>query len=117
MNFQPKKQQKNTGKEEKMNNYAAKGINVSCRTIGGESFIFDQDTKLLLKLDEVGSFIWDRIDGIKTVEQISEICCQTFTGDKEDIRSAVREFIDDLRNKNVVVLSVEPFREEMASAC
>lgn len=100
-----------------MDCYAAKGMNVSCRTIDGAAFIFDQDKRVLLKLDEVGSFIWDQIDGVKTVEQISEICCQTFAGDKEEICLSVREFIDDLRNKNVVALSTEPFGEEMTSAC
>ncbi len=100
-----------------MNRYVAKGINISCRTINGEAFIFDQNTKSLLKLDEVGSFIWDQIDALKTVEQISEICCQTYSGDKKDIQTAVQEFIDDLHNKNVVLLSTEPFQEEMASAC
>lgn len=100
-----------------MDNYVAKGINVSCRTINGEAFIFDQNTRLLLKLDEVGSFIWDQIDGIKTVDEISETCCQAFAGEKEEIRLAVREFIEDLSNKNVAIFSAEPFREEMISAC
>lgn len=100
-----------------MDSYAAKGLNVSCRTINGEAFIFDQNTRLLLKLDEVGSFIWDQIDGLKTIEQISELCCQTFVGDKEYIQLAVREFIDDLHNKNVAALSTEPFQGEMISAC
>lgn len=36
-----------------MNSYIAKGINVSCRTIESEAFIFNQETRLLLKLDEV----------------------------------------------------------------
>lgn len=100
-----------------MDSYAAKGINVSCRTIDGEAFIFDQNTKLLLKLDNIGSFVWDQIDGLKTIKQISEICCQIFEGDKEYIQLSVKEFINDLRDKNVTVLSMEPFREEMISAC
>ena len=100
-----------------MNTYAAKGINVSCRTINGTAFIFDQNTKLLLKLDEVGSFIWDQIDGLKTIEQIVEICCQVFEGDRECIQLSIKEFIDSLLDKNVVVFSTEPFKEEMISAC
>ncbi|HUT96228.1 MAG TPA: PqqD family protein [Candidatus Paceibacterota bacterium] len=100
-----------------MNSYAAKGMNVSCRTIDGEAFIFDQETRLLLKLDEVGSFIWDQINGLRTINQISEICCKTFEGDKEDILSSVKEFIDDLHNKNMVVLSTKPFGKEVISAC
>lgn len=100
-----------------MDKYVAKGINVSCRTIDGQAFIFDQNTRLLLKLDEVGSFTWDQINGLKTIKQISEICCQSFSGDKEDIQLSIREFIDDLYSKNVVVFSTEPFQEEMISAC
>ena len=68
-----------------MDSYVAKGINVSCRTIDGEAFIFDQIKRLLIKLDEVGSFIWDQIDGVKTIEQISEICCQSFLRVREEV--------------------------------
>ena len=98
----------------KMDCYVAKGINVSCRTINGEAFIFDHNTRLLLKLDEVGSFIWDQIDGEKTLKQISEICCQTFMGNKEEIQLSIQDFIDDLYSKNVVVLSAKPIQEEVA---
>ena len=100
-----------------MSNYAAKGINVSCRTIDGEAFIFDQETRLLLQLDGVASFIWDQINGTKTIKEISYVCCQTFSGEAEEIQSSVQTFINDLEDKNVVVLSTEPFSEEVISAC
>ena len=100
-----------------MDSYAAKGIKVSCRTINGKAFIFDQNTRFLLQLDEIGSFIWDQIDGTRTIEQIAEICCQTFAGDKEDIDLAVLEFIYDLHNKNVAAFSTKPFEGVMISAC
>lgn len=96
-----------------MNNYVTKGMNISCRTINGEAFIFDQIKRVLIKLDDVGSFIWDQIDGVKTVEQISEVCYQTFVGDKVYIQLAVREFIDDLRSNNVIVLSAESSQKEV----
>lgn len=100
-----------------MHNYVAKGLNVSCRTIIGEAYIYNHKTRLLIKLDEVGSFIWDRIDGMKSICQISELCGQVFEGDKEYIELAVNEFIIDLNNKDVAVLSNEPFTEEMISVC
>lgn len=101
-----------------MDCYVAKGINVSCRTIDGEAFIFDQNTRLLLKLDEIGSFIWDQINGTKTIGQVAKICCKTFPDDKEDdILLSVQEFINDLHDKNVVVFSNEPFEGVMISAC
>ena len=100
-----------------MDNYAAKGMNVSCRTIDGEAFIFNQETRLLLQLDGVASFIWDQINGTKTIKEISDACCQAFAGEAKEIQSSVQTFINDLKDKNVVVLSTEPFPEEMISAC
>jgi len=101
-----------------MDCYVAKGINVSCRTIDGEAFIFDQNTRLLLKLDEVGSFIWDQINGTKTIGQTAKICCKTFPDDnEEDILLSVQEFINDLHDKNIVVFSDAPFEGVMISAC
>ena len=100
-----------------VSDYVAKGINVSCRTIDGEAFIFNEDTRVLLKLDRVGSFIWDQINGLRTVKEISEICCHAFTDDKEEIRKAVLDFISDLQENNVVVLSEKSFEGVMISAC
>lgn len=100
-----------------MDNYAAKGMNVSCRTIDGEAFIFDQETRLLLQLDGVASFIWDQINGTKTIKEISDACCQVFAGEVEEIQSSAHAFINDLEDKNVVILSTEPFPEEVISAC
>lgn len=100
-----------------MRRFAAKGMNVSCRTIDGEAFVFDQETRFLLKLDKVGSIIWDQINGTKTIEEICAACCVAFSGDREEITSAVYEFIVDLHEKRVVVLSTEPFGEEAISAC
>jgi hypothetical protein len=100
-----------------MNRYVAKGINVSCRTIAGTAYIFDQQTRVLLQLDQVGSIIWDHINGTRTVDEIADICCTIFSGDNEEIRIAVHEFIDDLVKRNVAATSMTIFVEEMISAC
>jgi len=100
-----------------MNRYAAKGINVSCRTIDGDAFIFREDTRDLLKLDRVGSFIWDQINGRRTISQISEICCNTLDGDREEIVSGVAEFVATLTSRGVAVVSDDPFEGVMVSAC
>lgn len=98
-----------------MDTYLAKGINVSCRTINEEAFIFDQQSRQLLKLDTVGSFIWDQIKGTITIKQVVEICCQAFEGSKQEIASSIEEFVNDLHNKKVLDLSSEPFCEEVTS--
>ena len=100
-----------------MSSYVAKAINVACRTIDGIAFIFREDTRDLLKLDRVGSFIWDQINGRRTVDQISEICCDALEGDREEIMAGVAEFVVTLTNREVVVVSDKPFEGVMASAC
>lgn len=100
-----------------MKKYVAKGINVACRTIDGNAFIFREDSRTLLKLDRVGSFIWDQIDGRRTMDQVSEICCSAFDGDKEEIVSGVAEFLDTLTDSGVAVVSDKPFEGVMVSAC
>jgi len=97
--------------------HVAKSMNISCRTISGEAFIFNQETRELIKLDKVGSFIWDQIDGIKTIQIITENCIKTFEGDEETIKQSVEEFIRELCNKNVAVLATKPFPKEMTSVC
>jgi hypothetical protein len=100
-----------------MENYVAKGINISCRTIDGAAYIYDQNTKMLLKLDEIGSFIWDQINGLRKIEQISILCQEEFSGDISDIQLAVQEFVNELNDKGVVVLSTCPYEGVMVSAC
>jgi len=97
--------------------YLAKGINVSCRTINKEAFIFDQKSRQLLKLDMIGSFIWDQIRGEITIDQVVEICCQAFEGSRQEIASSINEFLNDLCDKKVLNLSSEPFCEEVTSVC
>lgn len=96
--------------------YVAKGMNVSCRTIGGSAFILREDTRDLLQLDEVGSFIWDLINGRKTIDEIIEICCRHFIGEQEEIRQAVREFLSSISENGIVDFSDKPFKGVMANA-
>jgi hypothetical protein len=54
---------------------------------------------------------------LKTIEQISILCQEEFSGDTSDIQIAVQEFVNDLNNKGVVALSTCPFEGVMVSAC
>lgn len=101
----------------KADQYAAKGLNVSCRTLNGEAYIFNQRTRSLMKLDKVGSFIWDLIDGSRSIVEIASTVSETYQGDGEEVKGAVADFVDELVEKDVVVLSAEPFKGEMLSAC
>lgn len=97
--------------------FVAKGINVACRTIDGDAFIFKEDTRELMKLDRVGSFIWDQINGVRTVDQIVERCCAFFEGNEPEMTAGITDFVATLIESGVAVESDGPFTGVMASAC
>ena len=69
---------------------------VSTNTIEGISFVYLEDTKEVIKLDEVASFIWNQIDGIRKNSEIIDNCIDFFEGNPCEIRTSVSEFFDTL---------------------
>lgn len=97
----------------KNNHFLAKGLNVSCGTIDRISYIYLEDREELLKLDEVGSFIWNQVNGKRTVGDIVDICLEEYTGNKKEIVKHVRCFIGTLIKENMLVSSMNIFKGVM----
>lgn len=95
--------------------FIAKGINVSTRTIDGCSFIYLEDRKELLQLNEIGSFIWEQIDGAVTGAAIIQKCLQEYNGNELEITQSVIEFVDLLFQEKMIEISSEPFKGVMRS--
>lgn len=85
-----------------INKFVTKGINISSRKVDGLSYIYIENKKKFLKLNEVGSFIWEKINGTKTIKQIIKICLSEYEGDKKEITQAVLEFFDTLLKERVI---------------
>jgi len=97
----------------KDNLFLAKGINISCSTIDGISYIYVENEDELLKLDEVGSFIWCQINGKKTVREIVNYCLSEYTGDEKEIIEHVKSFIGMLLKEKILVSSSHIFKGVM----
>jgi len=54
-------------------------------------------------LDEPMTKVWDLIDGIRTISEISEIFCKTSTYDKDMAFSFVENSIEILLGNNLVI--------------
>ncbi len=65
-----------TKKENKMNKdaYITKGINISTTTILGNSYIYIENRREIMKLNEVGSYIWGNINGTSTISEVIKKC-------------------------------------------
>lgn len=60
------------------------------------SNIADMDS--LFKLNETGAFIWDAIDGIRTISDITSMVTEEFETEPEKARDDTMEFIKSIRN-------------------
>lgn len=57
-----------------------------------------------LRLDEIGSFVWQQCDGEATVQDIAERAQQQFGGDAETMAARVAEFVAQLSRQRLLQL-------------
>jgi hypothetical protein len=62
--------------------------------------IADMDS--VFTLNETGAFIWDQIDGIRTVAEIVELLVQEYDIDSEIAGKDVFEFIDNMKGYLII---------------
>lgn len=73
-------------------------------TIGQETIILD--TKInqqVHQLNELGSFIWNLCEGEHEVQDIIEKVCLEFDVEKDVATKDVHEFLNELKEKNLLV--------------
>lgn len=97
--------------------YVCKNIKVSCRTIEGTAYIVNEQTRELHKLNQVGTIIWDLINGERAVDQIIAESIEQFEGQEDEIKEGVLAFISDLFEKDLVLLSETKFEGVYVSEC
>lgn len=86
-----------------MNNHRfKKSKRVSTNTVDGISFIYLEDTKELIKLDEVANFIWRQVDGIKNTCEIITHCIKHFEGKDDEIKIGVLDFFGTLMSEKLI---------------
>ena len=85
------------------NSVVKKSPGTASRIIDGESVIVLPEEGMVRVLNEVGSFIWEAIDGKKKLSEISRVLTQEFKVSEEQTLLDVREFTADLMVKKMIV--------------
>lgn len=80
--------------------------NLVTRDIDGEVVIMIPAKGKVLALNEVGSFIWNRINGSNSIEDILNAVCHEFDVNREQAAVDVDDFITLLYDKNLLVKEV-----------
>jgi len=73
------------------------------RVIDGEAVIMDPQRGKVLALNEVGSYIWELLDGAHSQEDLLDKICREFNVGREVAAADLEEFIAVLRSKDLVV--------------
>jgi hypothetical protein len=79
-----------------------KNPNAAYRIFDGQATIVLPDHSEVSVLNELGSRVWERIDGSRTVGQIVESVLQEYEVGPETARQDVLEFIDALHDHGMV---------------
>jgi hypothetical protein len=74
------------------------------RVIEGEAVVITPDDSQLHSLNEVGTFIWERSDGTRTVAQIVDEVCRSFEVEPEQAARDAAAFIDHCCQKKLMLL-------------
>jgi hypothetical protein len=65
--------------------------------------LFNMDDGSYFALNEVGSRIWELCDGTHRVEQMVCILAKEYDAPAEILQTDIRELLEDLRSKNLIV--------------
>ena len=66
------------------------------RIFEGQATIVMPDGSYIHVLNEIGSRVWELMDGEKSESQIVEILCQEFETDREEVARDVKDFLTAL---------------------
>jgi hypothetical protein len=72
------------------------------RLIAGEAVILSLDTKVLRGLNDVGSRVWDLIDGQRTVSDIVDVIVDEFDVPRAEAAEDIDAFVRRLLDKGLV---------------
>ena len=75
------------------------------RSIDNEAVLVLPQTGKVKVLNEVGSRIWDLIDGSRSVREIADILCADFDVPAATAQQDAVEFITTLVDRNIVTLN------------
>jgi hypothetical protein len=90
------------------NQYPLKSPQTASRVIDGEAVIITPQNNEVKVLNEVGSRIWDLLDGNLDMKEVSSVISDEFEVSFDQALEDTTEFIDDLHRQKMVLLHDSP---------
>jgi len=83
----------------------ARAKEVTHRDVSGEAVLLNLGTGVYYGLNEVGAFIWQRMDGDHTVDDLVEEICAAYAVDRERAAADVRRLVAELLEAGLIGVS------------
>ena len=74
------------------------------RVIESEAVVLTVHDSILHTLNEVGTFIWEQIDGKSTIEDIVEAVCDAYDSTEREAAADVDRFLKELLRRGLVTV-------------
>lgn len=88
--------------------YIAQNPDTPARTIDGEAIVITPHDSTLHTLNETATYIWDRADGTRTLEQIAQQMLEEFEVEPETLKADALAFVEEAVQKGLLHVSEEP---------
>lgn len=80
---------------------------IVCRKIAGEIILVPitgtlADMQRLFVLNEVGEYVWERLDGSRSVTEIGEAVADAFDADYPEVLGDLMDFLQDLAHSRLI---------------
>ena len=83
-------------------NIYLKNKDIAWRAIDGSAYLVDSKGNALHELNEVGTRIWELIDGKKDQDDIVACICDEFDAAKESVKKDLSIFLAEIQKKGLV---------------
>lgn len=88
--------------------YIAQNPDTPARTIDGEAIVITPHDSTLHTLNETATFIWDRADGTRTLEDIAKEMVGQFDVAEEVLREDALAFVEEAVSKGLMQATEGP---------
>lgn len=80
------------------------------RELDGEAILLDPQEGCSYNLNQVGTFIWKRLDGTHSIESIAAALCEVYEVDYPQALKDVEQLVNELHTNKLLSESVVPVR-------
>lgn len=88
-----------------MQKILVKNKDIIWRTVQGEAVLLDPQNGQYFGLNAVASSFWEKIDGVKTLEEIIDLLIEEYRVERDVLVNDIEELVLDLKGKGLLLIS------------